>query len=218
MDHKVRDLVEVCVTHIRQNHECGILGSELLHCRLDGLIGRIRLHGYHYTRNEVPDERQRSVLDLGSREALCMNVGYLLELQSPLQCHWELDAAPAEYGVIRQPEILGNQHGLCSQWCEPLLHQSRNLLQLLAVRVQLILRDGFPMKRDLQGDQQNHDHLSSECLCGGDADLGAGVQVHARIRQPRDARAHDVHDAERECLMFLRDLDRLQGVRGLTTL
>mmetsp|Transcript_78982 Transcript_78982/g.223532 ORF Transcript_78982/g.223532 Transcript_78982/m.223532 type:complete len:648 (-) Transcript_78982:157-2100(-) len=226
-DDKACDLVEVVVALVCQDQDGRMVGPQLLDVLLDLLVGRVRLHR-DADRGQVGlDEREGCVLDLGGGEPLGMDVGYLLEFQRPLERGGEVDAAPAEDGVRRQPEVLGDRLDLrherlvrraCAVGVEPAIELVRYLVQGVAVAVQLGLRDRLPLHRDLQRhDAEGHD-LPCEGLGRGDADLGAGVQVDAGVREARDARAHDVYHAERERLVLLGDFDRLQGVGRLPAL
>ena len=53
-------------------------------------------------------------------------------------------------------------------------------------------------------------------LGAGDADLGPSVHVHAAVRLPADAAAHDVGDADDESAALFTVTQSQQRVRSLT--
>ena len=53
----------------------------------------------------------------------------------------------------------------------------------------------IPKAGQLEGEEQERDHLAGERLCRSDTDFRTGVDVDAAVALARDCRADDIHDS-----------------------
>mmetsp|Transcript_6344 Transcript_6344/g.17042 ORF Transcript_6344/g.17042 Transcript_6344/m.17042 type:complete len:210 (-) Transcript_6344:924-1553(-) len=101
---------------------------------------------------------------------------------------------------------------------QPALDQAGQVVEGVAIAVEVLVGQVPPLVRQLQGEHEQRDDLPRKGLRRGHPDLWPRVQVDARVRLARDARAHDVHNSDGDRLELLGYLDRLQCVCRLAAL
>ena len=164
------------------------------------------------------DEGDGAVLELAGREALGVDVGDLLELESPFERDRIAHVATEEkhrLGVAHPPRELLDVLLLALEDPRDLLGHGLEFEDLLA---DLGVAEGSAHVRDVQCKQVERRDLRDERLGRSDSDLGPRVRVDDRIRLARDRRPLRVADRQGLGAALARVLDCHEGVHRLAGL
>src|SRR5436190_8718529 len=168
--------------------------AHLLDVAEHALVGAVARHERH-DRQVVGNQGDRPVLHLAARVALGVDVGNLLELQRPLEGDRVLEAAPEVEEALRVRELAG-QRGDAAVQLEGLLHEPRDLDEVVDALLHVLRGDRVPLAAEPEAEEIAGDDHGGERLAGGDADLRPRVHVEHARRLARQRRADDVGDGE----------------------
>src|SRR5205823_12949699 len=143
--------------------------AHLLDVAEHALVGAVARHERH-DRQVVGDQGDRPVLHLAARVALGVDVGNLLELQRPLEGDRVLEAAPEVEEALRVRELAG-QRGDAAVQLEGLLHEPRDLDEVVDALLHVLRGDRVPLAAEPEAEEIAGDDHGGERLAGGDADL-----------------------------------------------
>ena len=163
------------------------------------------------------DERNRSVLELASSEALSVDVGQLLELKRALKCNWVTNVATEEeHGLgVRHPmrQLLDRLRGH-----ENLRDLVGHSLKLRDVLANGLVGESAPHTSDVQSNQVERGYLSDKSLCGCHSNLRTSVSVDNSVRLARNRRSVRVAHGNNLRAGLHREPDRHKRVHRLTRL
>ncbi len=163
--------------------------------------GRVRdsaLQAYvwsnNYYRHFLTNQGNRTVFHFGSRIPLSVEVGYLLQLERPLESDWIIDAPTQKEEVGGLPEPLRE---LLDGGLEPqrLLEQERDAGQRLEPSPPLLTVQHPLPPPDEEGKKSEGCELGCERLGRGHSDLRPGVGQQSSQCLAAEKRARDVADA-----------------------
>mmetsp|Transcript_41873 Transcript_41873/g.89349 ORF Transcript_41873/g.89349 Transcript_41873/m.89349 type:complete len:421 (+) Transcript_41873:94-1356(+) len=217
LDDVLAAIVELLIVLLGDGDDRSAAREDLLNVRLELLVARVGARRDDDDGHELVDKSNRPVLHLGGRVSLGVYVRDLLELERALERHGEVKAATEVKevrGVLEDTREVQDLVLLVKHLAQKVGNANHGLhfaAHLAIVHLPLLLGQ-------LDRDEHEHDDLCGEGLRGGDADLGARVQVDARVGGAGDARAHRVADAQAEGAVLPREVDGGERVGRLAAL
>ncbi|KAI3475145.1 hypothetical protein L1887_63506 [Cichorium endivia] len=161
--------------------------------------------------------RERAVLELAGEDALRVHVADLLDLERTLEAGGVLVAsAHDEQRALLGERVVGERLERLVL-CEDALDLGGEGVEAVDDGVPALGHRG-PVLAQLDGHHDESNVLRCVGLGGGDADLGAGVDVDTAVSLARHGGADGVDDAETEGAALEAVAEREDGVGGLTGL
>ena len=167
--------------------------ADFLEVRLQ-LLQQFVIWGNRDDRHVVIDERQRAMLELARRVALCVDVRNLFQFQCTFEGDREMAAAAEEKCIVFLDKVFGHpgDRGIELQGFFELgwkrVEHAHNLC--------LDLRRHAFAAAECKRQEDQVGELVCECLGGRDANLRARVDVDTAVALAADGGAHGVGDAE----------------------
>ena len=121
------------------------------------------------------DERIGAVLHLAGGVALGMNVGDFLELERAFERNGEVNSTPEVEEVAGVGKVFCQLFALCGARAQDFFDLARNAAKLLDEGDRLRSIEMTAKLAKLEREDKQRGELGGEGLCGGDADLRAGV-------------------------------------------
>ena len=169
-------------------------------------------HGHH-----VVDQGNRSVLHLGGRVTLGMDITDLFQFQRALQRHGVVPAA-AEIEEVGRISIDPCEVLDLVVLLQHLFYLVGNGFEFLRQHRKLIVAErAFGMGKG-EGEERQTGELTGEGLRGGNAYLGSHMDIDARVGLACDGGAYGIDNAEDAGTPLLGELDGGQRVGRLTAL
>ena len=142
-------------------------------------------------------QSDRTMLHLGSRITLSMDIADFLQLQGTLHRHRIVYATTQIQEVVRigkhSGDILDHRSLL-----QHLLHLLRNLRKFLYHLIIISIVQGSLLMTQSQGKKRKNRYLTGECLRTCHTNLRTHMDIDTRIRFTCDGRTHAVHDTENQ--------------------
>src|SRR5262249_10579551 len=143
------------------------------------------------------DQRDGTMLHLGRRVTLGVDVADLLEFERTLEGDREVVPATKVQEVRRVLESLGDLFdfgGAVEDRLNLLWKRHHRFSELAALHHRHVAKP-----RQLEREQRKRDYLARECLGRRDADFRTSVQIDPAVVLASDRRTNDVHQTERLC-------------------